>query len=538
MDEFDQPEQPKQPEQQPEPVGPAFVAPDEGFSYGAPPLAPGPPPMSLPMSVDVIAHEPARKSRRGLVAAVTAGTLVLVGAGGYAAFAAFNGSGSQPEAQLPASTVAMVKIDLDPSAGQKIEALQLLRKFPAAQVDSTDTDFGEWLLRRLAETDDTSKVDFAKDVQPWLGKRFVVAGVPDAGSTDSVGTVLVIQETDEKAAAAGLDKIKAAVPGSSKLNYVFKDGYVVVAPDTAGLAQRAVDAAASAPLSADATYTSDVASLQSDQIVTGWVDAAKVGSLVQKAADKAGVPGGLNSLGGTGDLGKGRYVLGMHVTSGSVVVQVQSHGAKPLTTSPPLGDLSGTVSGAYAVVAVGGVGDALAAQWTKLAATPGFDETMGEVESRFGLSLPGDLTTLLGDKLVVSAGGSLQAPAVVAAMTSKDPAAAKALLDRILDRAGVPSGVVAERVGGGTFYVGTTQEAVDGAGAGGITADPYFAAAVASPSTAQALVFVDLTKVWDALPAGSLPDEQADQIKNVAAVGLSSQSTSDGSSFELRVVVR
>ena len=56
--------------------------------------------------------------------------LVAVGVGAWAAYN-FLTTGPQPAEALPAKTLGYVSIDLDPSGGQKIEALQTLNKFPA-----------------------------------------------------------------------------------------------------------------------------------------------------------------------------------------------------------------------------------------------------------------------------------------------------------------------------------------------------------------------------------------------------------------------
>ena len=58
-----------------------------------------------------------------LVAALIGGVTVAV--------RGLSGGGSQPEDALPAGAIAFAKIDLDPPAGQKINAIRFLRKFPA-----------------------------------------------------------------------------------------------------------------------------------------------------------------------------------------------------------------------------------------------------------------------------------------------------------------------------------------------------------------------------------------------------------------------
>ena len=71
-------------------------------------------------------------------------------AGGAWAATSFFATGAQPAEALPDSTIAYFSVDLDPSGGQKIEAIKTLRKFPAFtdKIDlETDDDLRERLLR-------------------------------------------------------------------------------------------------------------------------------------------------------------------------------------------------------------------------------------------------------------------------------------------------------------------------------------------------------------------------------------------------------
>ena len=73
---------------------------------------------------------------------------VAVGGLAWAAWSFFS-TGAQPAEALPDSTLAYASIDLDPSGGQKIEALRTLQKFPAFKdqvgIDSDD-DIREWIF--------------------------------------------------------------------------------------------------------------------------------------------------------------------------------------------------------------------------------------------------------------------------------------------------------------------------------------------------------------------------------------------------------
>ncbi len=118
--------------------------------------------------------------RKGLV---IGGALVGFGAlatGGVFAYSAYFASGPQPAEALPADTVGYLSVDLDPSGQQKLEALKTLRKFPAFKENAglgTDDDLREKLFDSIQGDGVCPEVDYADDIEPWLGDRMAVAAV-------------------------------------------------------------------------------------------------------------------------------------------------------------------------------------------------------------------------------------------------------------------------------------------------------------------------------------------------------------------------
>src|SRR4051812_7339360 len=178
----------------------------------------GPPPSGPPESLDSVEGAPIRHGggRRGLLVVVGAVAAVGVAGASWAALSFF-GTGPQPAEALPGSTIAYASIDLDPSGGQKIEALRTLKKFPAFEdnVDlGTDDDIREWIFEQLQQdSSDCADLDYGDDVEPWLGDRFAVAAVDDGG--DAPAPVFVVQVSDDDAADAGLAKLRACGGGSA-----------------------------------------------------------------------------------------------------------------------------------------------------------------------------------------------------------------------------------------------------------------------------------------------------------------------------------
>jgi hypothetical protein len=498
------------------------------------------------------APAPGRRRRGGVVAAVVVAAL-LVSGGAYAAWSRLNGSGPQPADVLPASTVAVAEVDLDPSAGQKLALFTLLRKFPdSAGLKDSDKTFGDWLVRKLAESGSGDEsLDFAKDVEPWLGKRFAVAAVPAPAGSGSGGSavdaVLVLQETDQAAASAAMEKVRAH---GSTLGYAFLDGFLVVTLDSAKGADRVVADAQKSALSGASDFTADVASLGSDEVVTAWVDAGRAGQLVKDQMGSLGGAAGLDDLSPlSGGLGgpfaawKGRWVLGVHATSDSVEMRMRSFGGAANPVEPPV-RLQHVVADPIAVLAVSGAGDSVARSWQTMASSPTYSQ-LADQAKMIGLELPGDLQKLLGDQLTASLSGDdlAREPRWLVAATSKDPAAGKAVLDRLLAVAGASGASdlpFTTTVSGDTLYVGSSRAVIGSAtstsNASALTGDELFQAAVADPDHAQALVYVDLAKVWTlAKAAGAdLPAE----LEHVKAVGMTSTNDGTASDATLRIIIR
>src|SRR5688500_16535777 len=122
-------------------------------------------------------------SRRWPVLGATAvGVAAALGLGGWGAYALLSGGGLQPADALPASAVAYVSLDLDPSAGQKIEAFKILKKFPGIDeeldISSTD-DLRRVIFDKVQDEGSCTDLDYDADIDPWIGERVALAAVPD-----------------------------------------------------------------------------------------------------------------------------------------------------------------------------------------------------------------------------------------------------------------------------------------------------------------------------------------------------------------------
>ncbi|MGH3308546.1 MAG: DUF3352 domain-containing protein, partial [Nocardioides sp.] len=129
--------------------------------------------------------------RKAIVAGATVVGLAAIGGGVWAA-TSFFGTGAQPAEALPASTLGYASIDLDPSGGQKIEAIRMLNKFPAFKDEiglDADDDIKKKIFDMVVTEAPCAGLDYANDIEPWLGDRAAVAAV-DTGEEEPVVAVV------------------------------------------------------------------------------------------------------------------------------------------------------------------------------------------------------------------------------------------------------------------------------------------------------------------------------------------------------------
>ena len=229
----------------------------------------------------VPAEPPARRRRGGLVAVVaTVVAVVLIAGGGFAAWRFFAGGGPQPADVSPASTFAVVSLDLDPSGGQKLAAIDTLRKLPSFREHAgitSSTDLVKAFYDKVLGPQCPS-IDYGRDIKPWIGLRAAFAGVTlDQRPVPAV----VLQVTDAQAATAGLTKLRACDQRTkSDFGFTVSGGYAV-ASDTADHARAIATAGATMALSQSPDYQKWTTEAGGAGIVNAYVAPSSVAVLDQ-----------------------------------------------------------------------------------------------------------------------------------------------------------------------------------------------------------------------------------------------------------------
>ena len=506
------------------------------------------------------------KKRMIAVGAIVAGGAVV--AGGAWAATSFFATGAQPAEALPASTVAYFSVDLDPSGGQKIEAIKTLRKFPGFtdKVDlQTDDDLRERFFEEVTSSGECEGLDYDADVKPWLGSRAAMA-VVDLGE-DEPTPVGVVQTTDAGKAEDGLSALVDACGGGEAAEgdvggWVVDGDWIVVA-ETPEIAQKVVDAADGSTLAGNASFEEWTGEAGDDGFMSMYV-----GKGVTKYLNELGGMGGMGMMGMPGAaMGEDGSWLAEEPPSEEVPEELQQmiddfdgmaatvrfdDGAVEIEYAmsnyqPDMTKFIDSQNGADMVAGlpddtVAAFGMSLEEGWAGAmldyvksnlpdeSAT--IDEQLAQFESETGLAFPEDVETLLGEGVTVSLGSGLDPDAVanggpgevpVGIRIDGDADEIQAVLDKIAAQAGPEMAEFMQVTEGDGYAVLALQDGYRGElEGGGSLGDSAAYSEVVESDEAQSLLFVNFNADddWLVRLTGDSP-EVSKNLEPLSAFGIS-----------------
>ncbi len=438
--------------------------------------------------------------RWGVATAATVGVLGAAGVGAWAV-SALVGGGPGPAEAVPADTLAYLALDLDPGAGQKVEAYRFLREFPALDDRLGDgDDLRRVLVEGILSDASCDPLTFDDDIDPWLGDRLAVALRPGAGDPSPF---VAVQVSDAEAAQTGIEAI-AACGGEPAPGTAISGDYLIVAEDRATAEGVAEDAGA-ASLAEDDGFTRWVEEAGGGGIVTGYVS-ADAPTALSEAVEDSGAAGDRGVDAETTrealeDFEGGAMVV--RFDGGGIEVEVAASATDAAAAMGAGGDSGlADLPSTTALAAGFGVGDDAVEQgWAQLESAVGEQDLarlVADAEATTGLSLPEDLQSLLGDGVSVAVDSSFDAsglwdPAGLPAgvRIAGDPAVIGPLVERVVAAAGAEGQVVVER-GTGAIAVGMSPDYVQRLAAGGNLGDQEaFAEALPAFDESTGGVFVD-----------------------------------------------
>lgn len=526
------------------------------------------------------------KKRLIAVGAIVAGGAVV--AGGAWAATSFFATGAQPAEALPASTVMYASVDLDPSGGQKIEAIKTLRKFPGFtdEIDlQADEDLRERLFEEITSSGECEGLDYASDVEPWLGSRAAMA-VIDLGE-DEPTPVGVVQTTDGGKAEDGLATLVDTCGGEGSDGdvggWVVEGDWIVLA-ETKDIAQQVVDAADGSTLAADSAFQEWTGEAGDDGFMSMYMGKG----ITQYVEDLAGMGGmGMMGMPGAGlggsdasamcekynedgvDLDECMEIMGGDPGAGSEEVpeelQQLINDFDGMAATVRFDD--GAVEVEYAMSdyneemtrflaseegvdmisdlpddTVAALGFALEEGWAQAMLdyvktlapdeSASIDDQLAQFESETGLAFPEDIETLLGDGVTVSMGSGLDPDAVanggpgevpVGIRVKGDADEIQAVLDKIAAQAGPEMAELLQVTEGDGYAVLALQDDYRSALEGtGSLGDSATYSEVVEADEAQSVLFVNFNADDDWL-VRLVGDmpEVSENLEQLAALGVS-----------------
>jgi hypothetical protein len=507
-------------------------------------------------SAHAVDHRPDNDNRKRLivVGALVAGGAVV--AGGAWAATSFFATGAQPAEALPDSTIAYFSVDLDPSGGQKIEAIRTLRKFPAFTDKinlETDDDLRERFFEEIVKSGECEGLDYAEDVKPWVGSRAAMAAV-DLGD-DEPAAVGVVQVSDAGQAEDGMARLVETCGGDSEdAGGWVVDGDWMVIGETEEIAQQVVDAADGASLAGDAAFGQWTGEAGEEGVMSFYVAKAAA----QYLDDAAGMGAMLGGMPMTGQEPGGDEVpdelqqmiddfdgaaATVRFDDGSVEVEYAMSNYQE--------DLTALIEGNTGVDMVAGLPDdtlaafgfSLKEGWGEamidylrsvLSASDGtdIDAEIATFEDETGLAVPEDLETLLGEGVTVSVGSGIDPDAITNGGPGEVPAGIRikgdadeiqAVLDKLAALAGPEAAEFMQVTEGDGYAVLALQEDYRGKlETGGDLGGTDDYAEVVESDDAQSVFYVnfDADDDWLVRLTQDIP-EVSDNVAPLSAFGVS-----------------
>ena len=478
-------------------------------------------------------QQPQKKSSVGKWVAFGAAGVIgvgLLGGGALFAFSKINGGGPQPESALPSNAFAFAKVDLDPSADQKVDMFRFARKFPGVKEElqgvDEDGDLRKEIFEAIQEEGGLEGVDYAADVEPWLGQRFGVAAVPAADGGDEPSGVVAFASTDEDAARDGL--AKATQDG----------GYCSVQEDYAicgeeqSVVDKAVNDAANESLEDSDAFSQDMDDLGEDGILTAWADGKKLGEYASQLAPTASAQGA--------DAAQGRFAMAVRFDGPTLEVAGRANdlpeGSVPSGDGSSVGDLPADTIGAFGIT---GLDESVKKVWPEI--DSGLQEIMGDdwTQSRdsftqqYGISLPDDVAKAVGSDAVLALGANGPEPEV-AFRSNGD----RAVIDKLLTGDTGSTPITVKDGKDDTYVVGSSDGYADSVGSdGGLGDSDAFKDAVPDADDASMIGYLDVSKAVEAF-GDEMDDEERSYAEPLSAVGISVSGEEDHADYRLRITTK
>jgi hypothetical protein len=350
-------------------------------------------------------------------------------------------AGGTPASVVPESSFLYAEATIDPSGSQESAMRSILGDLPGT---GAPQDRLENLIREAIKKDRTTKVDWDKDIKPWLGDKvagFVAGGAKFGPGGNAPPAAFIVATTDGDAARDALEKDKD--PGDAHrryrdLEYLVStkdgdvtaagvvDGYLVVGDD-AGM-KATIDASKDGrTLDKSDKFKQAVKDVPDERVGFAYTDIGGLLQLVQEAAGNR-IPAG--ALFGRLLAGK-PLVVTARAENQALVFEGTGGGSLTKSAAGAGALLQQMPEGSWAALAIPGFGDVVRSAVTAFAGFVGGEERLNQqLRQAAGLDLD-ELLSWIGDVGVFVDGDSKESLGGGVLIKSKDPAKSKRVLTKL-----------------------------------------------------------------------------------------------------------
>lgn len=313
-------------------------------------------------------------------------------------------------------------------------------------LDTTIAEFapGQSLEKLLAKAFQSDKVNYDKDVKPWLGERagIAVTGLQKPPKQHDPDVAAVVQTTDDK---APLDLLRRTAKGKvaereyNGVKYIFDtaDDTAAAVEDktlligTEGGFKAAVDASKGDGLDKNPNYAKVTDKVKENAVAVAYGDLGRVFELAKDS-------GNAQQLESFRELvnrqGVKTFGAGVAVTDSAVKVRLAAATPENPDAAKAAETVAALPAGAWAAFGLGDLGKSISdgLDSLKSAGTPGLDIQSGldQLKQQAGIDVQRDFLAWMGQTGLFVRGASLTDIGGALVVQSKDPAATKAALSK------------------------------------------------------------------------------------------------------------
>jgi Protein of unknown function (DUF3352) len=394
---------------------------------------------------------------RAVLLALISLALLVAGCGGSSA-----SGGDDPASAVPAGAAFYLEGTVRPEGDLRDDALAAAGK--VLRTDDPQAEIDELVAKAFAESEDP-KVDYKKDIAPWLGEKVALWGAVPANAEEDFRGALVATVEDEDEAQSALDR---SVEGSDETfrKRTYKDVDYQASTDSAvGLVEgfavfgtepefkKTVDAVKGDGLESDKRFQKAMDGLEDDRLGTFYVDAKSLYDAAIRQDPEAAQQ--LEQAKRLFDFEKIGAVAGAFMADGDrLAVDATAEipeGAFPAGlgalanggSTPLLGELPGD---SWVAFGMPDFGPALKGLYEQMAGAFGGAAIENQLRQDLGLNLQEDVFSWIGDVAVFARGTTMDSVDGGVVIEVTDSAKAKAAFGKLVGLAQSRAGAQAKPV--------------------------------------------------------------------------------------------